>query len=578
VAFSAKTIGTTTAPVPVAIGSLYQDTYALTGPGDVAMLAVTLIAGQWYNFDADEDNVGGDSGPYDGYLRLFDRFGNEVAAGEDQRTDFNPEGFFVEPNIYYVANYSGTFYVAISNESLRSYDPTTIAGRNPLFDPIEYSLGSLRISNFDGGNEFQDANSISESSNFDIDQVALLTRLTRDDPEFGAGEQRRVALPGIASIATPTDVDIMTISLTSRDVFVIDVNADVVTPFDSYLRIANNLGVQLAVNDDSGGGASSEIIFAPGTAGTFAIGISGFGNNSYSFNNNTGLNNGATGSYDVVFHLNPDVIGFSNGIADSITIGAGSSYVVTLSGNDTVTGGLGFDTLAGGDDSDSLSGGIGEDVLYGEMGNDTLNGGQNSDVLVGGYGNDSLNGGGDNAGDLLQGDAGIDTLDGANGADTLDGGSDNDSLIGGAGNDSLIGGTGNDTLTAGSEADRLEGGAGNDLLLGGTGSDTLVGGADADTLTGGADADVFVFAAAGDGIDTITDFNKLLDDIDLRGVFGAGVVNAGNLATYIQASAAPGGSQLLVDANGAAGGALFTTLAVVNVTPAALFDINNFLL
>jgi len=575
-AFTAETIGTTAPPVPVAIGTLYQDDYALTGPGDVAMLAVTLIAGQLYRIHADEDDFV--PGSFNGYLRLFDRFGNEVAAGTEQRCDFNPEGFFIEPNTYYTANYTGTFYVAISNESLRSYDPTTIAGRNPLFDPIDYSLGSLRISNFAGGNEFQDANTISQTFNLDIDQVDLLTRLTRDDPEFGAGEQRRVALPGIATIAAPTDVDIMRISLSSRDVFVIDVNADVVTPFDSYLRVANFAGLQLAVNDDGGGGANSELIFAPDTTGFFFIGISGFGNNSYSFNNNTGLNNGATGSYDVVFHLNPDVIGFSSGVADSITIGAGGSYVVTLSGNDTVIGGLGFDTLAGGDDNDSLSGGIGEDILYGEMGNDTLNGGQNSDVLVGGYGNDSLNGGGDNAGDLLQGDAGTDTLDGANGADTLDGGSDNDSLIGGAGNDVLLGGTGNDTLTSGSEADRLEGGAGTDLLLGGTGSDTLIGGANADTLTGGADADVFLFAAAGEGVDTITDFNKALDDIDLRGVFGVGVVNAGNFATYIQASAAPGGSQLLVDANGAVGGALFTTLAVVNVTPAALFDINNFLL
>ena len=52
--------------------------------------------------------------------------------------------------------------------------------------------------------------------------------------------------------------------------------------------------------------------------------------------------------------------------------------------------------------------------------------------------------------------------------------------------------------------DSLDGGAGNDTLVGG--DDTLVGGAGTDQLTGGTGDDTFVFVA-GDGVDTITDFN-----------------------------------------------------------------------
>jgi len=61
----------------------------------------------------------------------------------------------------------------------------------------------------------------------------------------------------------------------------------------------------------------------------------------------------------------------------------------------------------------------------------------------------------------------------------------------------------------------LDGNAGDDLVIGGSGSDVLTGGLGADTLTGGGGADVFVFAAAREGGDTITDFDAGLDHLQL---------------------------------------------------------------
>jgi hypothetical protein len=86
---------------------------------------------------------------------------------------------------------------------------------------------------------------------------------------------------------------------------------------------------------------------------------------------------------------------------------------------------------------------------------------------------------GEGDGDLLSGDAGNDVIEGRDGEDTIFGGADNDDLDGGIGDDTLDGGTGNDTL---------DGGADDDLLTGGTGNDVFV-------------------EVAGDGADTITDFN-----------------------------------------------------------------------
>lgn len=55
--------------------------------------------------------------------------------------------------------------------------------------------------------------------------------------------------------------------------------------------------------------------------------------------------------------------------------------------------------------------------------------------------------------------------------------------------------------------DVLNGGAGNDTIDGNGGNDTITGGLDDDVLTGGEGFDTFVFGA-GDGNDTITDFNS----------------------------------------------------------------------
>ena len=91
------------------------------------------------------------------------------------------------------------------------------------------------------------------------------------------------------------------------------------------------------------------------------------------------------------------------------------------------------------------------------------------------------------------------------GNDVLKGNKLGNELEGNSGDDRLYGYAGEDTLDGGPGADRLYGSAGNDTLSGGPGNDRL---------SGGADADVFVFTP-GDGDDTITDFTRGEDKIDL---------------------------------------------------------------
>ncbi len=89
-------------------------------------------------------------------------------------------------------------------------------------------------------------------------------------------------------------------------------------------------------------------------------------------------------------------------------------------------------------------------------------------------------------------------------------------IFGGAGDDIIYGEEGKDTVRGGDGDDEIFGGSGNDKLFGGEGSDSLWGDKGSDTLTGGADEDYFIYRA-GDGKDTILDYEQGLDQIVVLG-------------------------------------------------------------
>jgi hypothetical protein len=217
--------------------------------------------------------------------------------------------------------------------------------------------------------------------------------------------------------------------------------------------------------------------------------------------------------------------------------GGPAHFVVGLDGNDTIAAGGGHDFLAGGAGNDWLAGGGGADGL---------SGGSGVDLLVGGMGNDTLFGG--------------------DGSDSLQGNLGNDSLDGGAGDDTLSGAGGSDTLLGGAGADSLSGGGQNDSLGGGDGNDTLVGGSGSDTLTGGVGSDSFIrHALSAEGKDTIADFQTgpAGDKLDIHDLLTGFVAGASDPNDFVHLAESGGNTTLKVDANGAAGGAVFTDVAVL---------------
>ena len=242
-----------------------------------------------------------------------------------------------------------------------------------------------------------------------------------------------------------------------------------------------------------------------GTYGTFAIKANG----EYTYtldNSNPRVNilNADEQLTDSLTYTISDGHGGTDSTVLTVTINGFSdnSTSLTATNGDNYITGSAFDN-----DIDAKSG---NDIVYGNNGNDTLSGGTGNDYLSGGADNDSLKGEGDN--DYLAGDAG---------ADSLNGGSGNDSLSGGAGNDTLTGGVGSDVFIW--DADD----AATTFSLHKTSSNTY------NYKTYGVPNGVNI----ADAVDVITDFNRSVDKLDLRGLLKGevhtGGADTGNLTNYL---------------------------------------------
>ena len=98
------------------------------------------------------------------------------------------------------------------------------------------------------------------------------------------------------------DVDFYRVSLRAGQQFVIDIDARSLagsSTLDSYVRLFNAKGRQLASNDDSGGSLDSYLVYTAPTAGTYFVGVSGYGNASYTPMQDNSGRNGSIGTYQI---------------------------------------------------------------------------------------------------------------------------------------------------------------------------------------------------------------------------------------------------------------------------------------
>jgi len=116
-----------------------------------------------------------------------------------------------------------------------------------------------------------------------------------------AGEIRLSGTIGDGSHAA-RDVDLYRVQLVAGQTLVIDIDARSLSggsTLDSYVRLFNASGKQVAANDDSGGSLDSYLSVRVSAAGTYYVGVSGYGNGAYSPTRAGSGRSGSTGAYQV---------------------------------------------------------------------------------------------------------------------------------------------------------------------------------------------------------------------------------------------------------------------------------------
>ncbi len=253
-------------------------------------------------------------------------------------------------------------------------------------------------------------------------------------------------------------------------------------------------------------------------------------------------------------------LGPSEPTAPSILGTAIGERIIGTTQGERISGGSGGDIIIGGGGSDIIDGGDGDDTFSGDAGLDEITGGRGADTFLfrPGSHNDIITDFNAAEGDELRlegyrsfsiweengnvfisvmqdftGEYGTITLMNVTRAVAiagivlvsdegpfpdierdLYGGAGNDTLIGDSRNETILGGDGNDRIEGRGGRDLVEGGTGNDTVNGGDGDDLINGGTGTDTMIGGAGRDWFAFYA-GDGADTISDFDVDQDVIDV---------------------------------------------------------------
>lgn len=258
-----NTISTATAlgPISTTIKSVAS---TITPDIDVDLYSLIVTAGQVVDFNINT-LLNGPSG-LQSYLRLFDSSGQVLASNNDAAAPGESSVGF-DAYLRYTFPSAGTFYVGVSNSRNTQYNPLT--GLN-LTSGGFYSIGSYTL----------------------IVSTPTVTPFDPDDTLSSAtalGTVGTIPIAQSASITPETDVDMFKFTVTADQTvdFNIDTALNGLTGLDSYLRIFNGAGTQLAFNDNakapgenlSGYDSFAQFTFA--SAGTYFVGVSSRFNTFY---------------------------------------------------------------------------------------------------------------------------------------------------------------------------------------------------------------------------------------------------------------------------------------------------------
>lgn len=254
----------TAAPLDLTVPSksaFVQDTIA--SASDFSLHAVTLAAGERLTVDVNAQSLD-PSSALDGYLRIFDSTGIQVALDDDSYGSHDPALTF-QPSV------AGTYYIGLSAYGNNLYDPTV----------ADSGSGGQTTGDFTMNVSLDPGDTLDTAIPVAVDYVSSF----------------RVA----DAIDVPTDVDMYALNLNAGDL----VSARILdyTGLDPVLRVFDGNGTQVAFNDDFGavGRVLPEADFQVPAPGTYYVAVSSFANISYDPHTTANRTGATTGVYEVTF-------------------------------------------------------------------------------------------------------------------------------------------------------------------------------------------------------------------------------------------------------------------------------------
>ncbi|MCA9191342.1 MAG: pre-peptidase C-terminal domain-containing protein [Planctomycetales bacterium] len=131
------------------------------------------------------------------------------------------------------------------------------------------------------------------------------------------------------------DIDMGRISVQQGSTVTVNVNAASGSTLDSYLRIFDDQGREIARNDNFGAGSDSQVSFVATYSGTYYVAVSGAGNDNYNANVEGTAAVGSTGDYDITIQVTTSFSAILAGNqvqlngANQVSVAAGTPISVT---------------------------------------------------------------------------------------------------------------------------------------------------------------------------------------------------------------------------------------------------------
>jgi len=237
---------------------------------DVDMYALDVTIGQTIALDIDRPA----GSRLNSYLRVFDEAGLQLAVNDNGRAA--GEYFSVDSYLSYAFPAAGRYYVGVSSSANRSYNPVTGEGdRNG-------TVGAYTLT-------------LTPTGDFD-DQILEATPISLGNAV--AGQELN---PG-------NDVDMYSLTVEPGATLVFDINRPAGSTLDSYLRLFNAAGQELASNNNGptpGEAASNDpyLKYTSTAGGTYYVGVSSSSNTAYNAVTGLGDRTGGVGAYTLLASL-----------------------------------------------------------------------------------------------------------------------------------------------------------------------------------------------------------------------------------------------------------------------------------